>query len=85
MDDRADQPLLLRQVEADQPSVRERASQHALDCRLDVPEHLELAVEELREEHREPVVGGGRAGELLAEVDALGVGVRPVLDAAQAP
>ena len=85
VDDRADELALLGQVEADQPAVGEGAAEDAFDRGLDVPEHLQLLVEELREEHRHLVVRGSRSSELAAEVTALGRGVRPVLDPAQAP
>src|SRR4029079_9969448 len=49
---------------------------------LRVAEHLELAPEELREEDGQRVVRRARARQLPAEVRALGVGVRPVLDPA---
>ena len=65
VDDGADETAVLGQVEADETAVGERAAKHALDRGLDVAEHLELAIEELREEDRELVVGGSsrpRAG-----------------------
>ena len=71
---------VLGQVEADETAVRERAAKHAVDGGLDVAEHLELAIEELREEDRQLVVCLVRACELAAEVRALRVRVRPVLD-----
>ena len=82
--DRADEPALLGEVEAHEAAVGERAPEDALDRRLDVAEHLELAVEELREEDRQDVVGIRRAGELAPEMRALRVRVRPVLDPARA-
>ena len=66
------------------PSASDPRRTHSVGP-LDVAEHLQLAPEELREEDGQRVVGRARARQLPAEVRALRVGVRPVLDAAVPP
>src|SRR4029079_4589950 len=76
---------LSREVEADEASVGERAAHDRLRRRLRVAQHLELLVEELREEHRQLVVCGARACKLPPEMAALRVRARPVLDPSETP
>src|SRR6185312_7837093 len=83
--DGSDELSFSRELEADEAPFGERAADDRLRRRLRVAEHLELLVEELREEHGELVVRGPRAGELASQVTALRVRARPVLDPAETP